>query len=306
MIKLLLLILLQSSILFSQTGIENLQKESASTPTYEVVNSSEIERTYLIVVVVMALIAVSIIYKMSLTKKVDSEKLQKINKMKDTLIRLIAHDLKTPFTVIFGYTDILRQDFNSISDEEKLMYLESIRKASHISVQLLENLTMWSKSYSDKLQYNRANINVGDAVKESVYLHEQIAANKKIKLSSDIGDNIIAYADENMLKTVLRNLILNAIKFTNEEGRVKINAEKTGKEIRISVEDNGIGIDEETKSTLFNLDEFVSSEGTAGERGSGFGLVLCNEFVEKNGGKIWVESEVGKGSKFMFTVPIGS
>lgn len=305
MIKLLIFVFIQSSVLFSQTSNGNLQKKIDSNASYEIVDSNEVERTYLIVVVVMTLIAVSIIYKMSLTRKVDSEKLIKINKMKDTLIRLIAHDLKTPFTVIFGYTDILRQDFNKLDDEEKLTYLDSIRRASYLSVQLLENLTMWSKSYADKLPINRTDINIGDAIKENIYLLEPTASNKNIKLSTDIGENITCYADENMIKTVLRNLITNAIKFTNEGGYVKISGEKIGREIKVIVEDNGIGIDETVKAALFNLDEFVSAEGTAGERGSGFGLVLCKEFVEKNGGKIWVESEVGKGSKFMFTVPIG-
>jgi signal transduction histidine kinase len=162
---------------------------------------------------------------------------------------------------------------------------------------------MWSKSYADKLPINRNDINIGDAIKESIYLLEPTASNKNIQLSADVVENMCGYADENMIKTVLRNLITNAIKFTNEGGYVKISGERTGKEIKVVVEDNGIGIDDTVKATLFNLDEFVSAEGTAGERGSGFGLVLCKEFIDKNNGKIWVESEVGKGSKFMFTVP---
>ncbi len=283
MIKILFLIVLQSSI--NNSGIP------------------EVEKIFIITAILFTLIAALIFYKISQVRKIDSEKLVKINKMKDTLIRLIAHDLKTPFTVIFGYTDILRQDFNKLDDEEKLMYLDSIRRASHLSVQLLENLTMWSKSYADKLPINRNDINIGDAIKESIYLLEPTASNKNIQLSADVVENMCGYADENMIKTVLRNLITNAIKFTNEGGYVKISGERTGKEIKVVVEDNGIGIDDTVKATLFNLDEFVSAEGTAGERGSGFGLVLCKEFIDKNNGKIWVESEVGKGSKFMFTVP---
>lgn len=283
MIKILFLIVLQSSI--NNSGIP------------------EVEKIFIITAILFTLIAALTFYKISQVRKIDSEKLVKINKMKDTLIRLIAHDLKTPFTVIFGYTDILRQDFNKLDDEEKLMYLDSIRRASHLSVQLLENLTMWSKSYADKLPINRNDINIGDAIKESIYLLEPTASNKNIQLSADVVENMCGYADENMIKTVLRNLITNAIKFTNEGGYVKISGERTGKEIKVVVEDNGIGIDDTVKATLFNLDEFVSAEGTAGERGSGFGLVLCKEFIDKNNGKIWVESEVGKGSKFMFTVP---
>ncbi len=241
-------------------------------------------------------------YRMYRSKKVDSEQMARVNTMKETLLRIIAHDLKTPFNVIFGYTEVLKEDFKNISDEEKLTYLESIRKASRLSIQLLENLTMWSKSHADKIEFKPANLNLNDIVRENIYILEPSADSKKISITSNIPENVEVFADENMLKTIFRNLISNGIKFTNENGKINIHCEQSKNEVKIFVEDNGVGMDDVTKDSLFNLDEFVSAEGTAGERGTGFGLVLCKEFVSKNGGKIWAESALGVGSKFIFTL----
>jgi len=267
------------------------------------VELKETQRNYLVFIVILALLAMAIVYKMYLSKKADHVKLTKNNRMKDTLLRIIAHDLKTPFTVIFGYTDVLREDFKNISDEEKLSYIDSIRKASKLSVQLLENLTMWAKSYADKLEFKPANINLNEAVKENFYILDSSAENKNISLISEVPEDIEAFADEEMLKTILRNLITNGIKFTKNGGSVKVSCELLGNEIVIMVEDNGIGMDDITMKSLFDPDEFSSNEGTEGERGSGFGLIVCKEFVTKNGGRIWVESELDKGSKFYFTLP---
>jgi len=251
-------------------------------------------------------LAMAIVYKMYLSKKADHVKLTKNNRMKDTLLRIIAHDLKTPFTVIFGYTDVLREDFKNISDEEKLSYIDSIRKASKLSVQLLENLTMWAKSYADKLELKPTKIKLNEAVKENFYILDSTAENKKISLISEVPENFEVYADEETLKTILRNLITNGIKFTKNGGWVKVSSELLDSEIVVKIEDNGIGMDDITMRSLFDPDEFSSSEGTEGERGSGFGLIVCKEFVTKNGGRIWVESKLDKGSKFYFTLPVVS
>ncbi len=266
----------------------------------------EKQRNYLIVIALLILVVTLVTYNRYRSKKVDSEQLSQINVMKDTLLRIIAHDLKTPFNVIFGYTEVLRDDFDSISKEDKLTYLESIRKASRLSIQLLENLTMWSKSHAGKLEFKPEKINLNEIVRENIYILEATAENKKIKVVSNIPENIIVFADENMLNTVLRNLISNGIKFTNEDGQVSINCKANKNFIEIIIEDNGIGMDDMTKQTLFNTDELVSVEGTAGERGTGFGLVLCKEFVSRNGGSIWAESQLNEGSRFIFTVPKAS
>jgi len=278
------------------------KREKENILLYKDLELKERQRNYLFVIVVLVLFVSFVMYRMYRSKKIDSEQLAKFNTMKDTLLRIIAHDLKTPFNVIFGYTEVLKEDFKSISDEEKLTYLESIRKASRLSIQLLENLTMWSKSHADKIEFKPANINLGDVVKENIYILEPSAESKKISITSTIPENVEVFADENMLKTILRNLISNGIKFTNEKGKINIYCEQSKNEVKIFVEDNGVGMDDVTKESLFNLEEFLSAEGTAGERGTGFGLVLCKEFVSKNGGKIWAESELGIGSKFIFTL----
>jgi len=285
------------------------QKEKGERENFLLIKDleqKEKQRNYLIVIVLLILVVALVLYSRYRSKKVDSDQLVQINTMKDTLLRIIAHDLKTPFNVIFGYTEVLREDFDNISKEDKLSYLESIRKASRLSIQLLENLTMWSKSHAGKLEFKPEKINLNEIVRENIYLLDATAENKKIKIESNVPEDVEVYADENMLNTVLRNLISNGIKFTNEGGLVTINSKVNRNFVEITVEDNGIGMDDVTKELLFNLEELISVEGTAGERGTGFGLVLCKEFVTRNGGSIWAESELGKGSRFIFTIPIAN
>ena len=268
--------------------------------------SKEKQRNYFIVITALILLIALVTYNRYRIKKVDTEQLRKINSMKDTLLRIIAHDLKTPFNVIFGYTEILKTDFYNINDDEKLSYLESIRKASRISIQLLENLLIWSHSLSGKLDYNPVKINLYETVLENIYLLESNAESKKIKMEPKVQKNLFVLADENMLNAILRNLISNGIKFSNQGGNVTISSYRDNGEVITTVSDNGIGMDQETKNSIFNLDELVSTEGTAGERGTGFGLVLCKEFVTKHGGKIWVESKLEEGSKFTFSLPVAN
>lgn len=264
------------------------------------------QNTYLIVIAVLVIFIAGVIYNRYRSKKNANEKLEVLNSEKDMLLKLIAHDLKTPFNAIFGYTEILREDFNDLSDEEKLTFVKNIEEASKQNFQLLENLLLWSQSHTGKLQFKLEKIQLSKLISQNINLLERSASNKRVSLNVYVQDDLFIYADENMINAVLRNLMANAIKFTNPTGSVSISVENKNKYVEISVVDTGVGIDDSIKQLLFSIDYVNTRKGTAGERGTGFGLILCREFVEKHSGKIWVESELGKGSKFVFTLPQNS
>jgi CheY-like chemotaxis protein/anti-sigma regulatory factor (Ser/Thr protein kinase) len=161
----------------------------------------------------------------------------------------------------------------------------------------------WSKTQTGQIDFKPENLRLQTIIKKVFKVLNSSAMIKSISLNRSQSDNIVAYADQNMLRTILRNLISNAIKFTNSGGSVDIYAVSDQNEIEITIQDNGIGMNKETQNKLFNVNTNFTTTGTANESGTGLGLILCKEFVEKHGGKIWVESEVGKGSKFKFTLP---
>ncbi|PKL89297.1 MAG: hypothetical protein CVV23_06040 [Ignavibacteriae bacterium HGW-Ignavibacteriae-2] len=233
-----------------------------------------------------------------------AEELKKSNTGKDKFFSIIAHDLKNPFITLLGFTDALIDDYSSMSKEEHLEYLKQIRNTSKFSFQLLENLLQWSRSQSGKLQNDPVVFNLRDILEEVISLNINIAISKKIELINEITYDLSVIADKDMVKTVLRNLIGNAIKFTDNRGKIIVSANINGRFAEISVEDDGMGISEKNLQKLFDIDKFHSTNGTRNEQGTGLGLILCKEFAEKNNGEIWVESEFGKGSKFTFTLPI--
>ncbi len=263
----------------------------------------EKQTNYLIIILLLIVVMVVIIYSRYLSKKIANKRLQELNAVKDTFFRLIAHDLKTPFNAIFGYTEMLKEDFAILSEEEKLKYINDIGKASKQSYQLLENLLMWSQSESGRIEFNPQTLNLKLIILESKELLMPTAKNKNIEISVDCDDNLTVNADLQMLTTIFRNLISNAIKFTYPNGNVKIQAIEEPKEVKISIKDSGMGMSEETIKKLFKLNEVNTFNGTQGEKGTGLGLILCKEFVNYHKGKIWVESELGKGSTFIFTIP---
>jgi signal transduction histidine kinase len=169
---------------------------------------------------------------------------------------------------------------------------------------LLENLLEWANSQRGKLEFLPIPVNLKELVKDELLMAEEMAIGKSIELICDVDESLTILADKNMIKTILRNLISNAIKFTHRNGEVKISARISHKHVDISVSDNGIGMTQATISKLFRLDANLSTRGTDNEKGTGLGLFLCKEFVEKHGGKIWVVSELGKGSTFNFTLPL--
>jgi signal transduction histidine kinase len=198
---------------------------------------------------------------------------------------------------------MLSNNYDEYSDEERKQYIDNIIKISKNSYQLLENLLGWAQSQTGRIEYCPKIIDVSLLLREVIDLLSPMAGKKSIAIKNFMTESIEVYADSDMMRTVLRNLITNAIKFTNIEGVIKISQSETERNIKITIQDNGQGMDMETAKNLFKIDSYHKSIGTLNEKGTGFGLIICKEFVEKNGGNISVQSKEGKGSKFSFTIP---
>ena len=179
-----------------------------------------------------------------------------------------------------------------------------INKSARILNNLLEDILLWARAQQGSIVFQPQNLNLSTTWENILEVLKPSAYAKNITIYSSLEDNINVYADKDMLKTILLNLVSNAIKFTNNGGEININAEEISGNVTISVSDNGIGIPVENLAKLFDISQVLTTKGTAKESGTGLGLMLCKEFVEKHGGIIWVESEVGKGSEFKFTLPI--
>lgn len=237
-------------------------------------------------------------------KKKEIEKLREMNTIKDKFMRIFAHDLKNPFHALMGFNQVLESEFYSLSDEEKLYIIRSISNVARETNQLLENLLYWSISQSGQIERMPRILKISETVDDILSLFEASAKEKNVAISTNIDKSLYVYADRDMMSAVLRNLLSNAIKFTSSGGHVKIVASKNGKNAEIAVEDTGVGVPDEIKNSIFDSDLRVTYSGTKNEKGTGLGLIICKEFVELNGGKIKVESEKGKGSRFSFTIPL--
>lgn len=233
-----------------------------------------------------------------------ADELRQINITKDKFFSIIAHDLKNPFITILGFSELMLNDYNELSDDEKLYYITEMRKSAEVSHSLLQNLLQWSRSQTGKIEFNPKKLSLFESAMKNLELLKSNAEKKKITLINNVEESIYINADDDMLNTILRNLLTNAIKFTKKDGTVTISARTNDKMVEVSVKDTGIGMDEQTKNKLFRLDETVTKSGTEEESGTGLGLLLCKEFVEKHGGQIRVESEPGMGSDFIFTIPV--
>ena len=234
--------------------------------------------------------------------KRDTE-LREANTTKDKLFSIIAHDLRSPFSSILGFSELLLEDREDYDVATYKMYSKQINSSAKNTLVLLDNLLNWAKSQTGQINFKPEKAVLASIIQEIFELSNLSAKNKNIVLNHIPSEEIIVFADPNMIKTVLRNLISNAIKFTNSNGKIDVYALQNDKFIEIAVSDNGVGMNEETRNKLFSIETNETTLGTANEKGSGLGLLLCKEFVEKHGGKIWIESEEGKGSIFYFTLP---
>lgn len=232
-----------------------------------------------------------------------AEELKQLNATKDKFFSIIAHDLRNPFITLLGFSDLLISDFGEFTDEEKIYYITEMKKSAEVSHNLLQNLLQWSRSQTGRIEFNPLKLNLHNIVSSNVELLSPSAFKKQIKLLFDIPRDTFVNADEDMLNTIIRNLITNAVKFTDKNGTINISCVQNSNEVEICISDTGVGMNQKVKDNLFKLEVSQTTFGTENEAGTGLGLILCKEFVEKHGCKIWVESEVGKGSKFIFTLP---
>lgn len=230
--------------------------------------------------------------------------LLQLNADKDLFISILAHDLRSPFTALLGISDLLIENIRIYSIEEIESMLNNIKDASQKTFTLLEDLLKWTSTQSGKISFNPQNLKFADIYNQILETLNTYTLAKNININNTTKDDVYIYADKDMLKTVMRNLVSNAIKFTHTGGTISINAVEKAGFIVISVSDNGVGIETERLNKLFDISQRQTTRGTEKESGTGLGLILCKEFVEKSGGKIWVESEYGKGSNFKFTIPL--
>ncbi|MCK5145361.1 HAMP domain-containing histidine kinase [bacterium] len=240
-----------------------------------------------------------------------NKKLQDLNATKDKFFSIIAHDLKSPYSSMLGFSGILYNEFDDYDTQEQKQFIKIIHSELQNAFKLLENLLYWSHSQMNTIDFYPEKENLFLISQETIGMLRLSAINKSISLINEIPKHIFVKTDKNMFAVILRNLVSNAIKFTPKQGTVEVAActitNKNNQEYaEITIKDNGVGVLGEIQSKLFDISESTSTRGTENEAGSGLGLILCKEFIEKHNGKIWIENEMEKGSKFIFTIPIGS
>lgn len=308
---------------------ENKDKELAVLKSTQTMESLEIKRrrifknhmtAFAIILFLMTITGLYYLYLKRKTNKILSVKnkqqeetnlllveskkqLMYINDTKNKFLSIIAHDLISPFNALLGFTELMVEEAKSHHIDEIKKYSVIISQSLKNLHQLLENLLQWSKSQRGIIDFHPEFFDLGKTVSNLVAFFELSARKKKIEISEDLKGGNIVYADANLVSTILRNLISNAIKFSPIGGWVKITSKEENGFIEVSVSDNGTGIKKENIEKLFRIDTHFTQKGTSNEQGTGLGLIIVKEFVEKNGGKIWVESEEKKGSKFIFTLP---
>ncbi len=233
-----------------------------------------------------------------------SEELKELNATKDRFLSIIAHDLKSPFSTLLGFLEILKEEYANLPPEQLAQFIENAAESAKNVFALLENLLQWAYLQKGKIVVDKQKVDLYEITEETVKVLKPRAEEKKIKLINFVEKEMFAFSDRNLVQTVIRNITNNAIKFTKEDGKIELKAQKQGDNILYSIADTGIGMDEETKEKLFKLDENISKPGTSGEKGTGLGLIISKDMIEKNGGKIWVESQLNKGTTFYFTVPV--
>lgn len=268
--------------------------------------------TSIVVAIIFLLLMFAIAYAMDRHIKVrqqnqelenQARQLRELNQTKDKFFSVIAHDLRNPFHGLVGLTQVLVEDFDTMETEKVKRFHNLIYQSAKQGYQLVLNLLEWIRSQTGRINFNPERLDLGKIISDNIKLARTTAQNKNITLINKVEPSLIIWADYNMIHTVFRNLISNAIKFSNLGGTVTVVGEKEDGKVILKVIDQGIGMDEETRKNLFRIDIAQSSKGTAGETGTGLGLILCKEFVARHNGEIRVESEKGKGSTFTVILP---
>ena len=229
--------------------------------------------------------------------------LKAANATKDKFFSIIAHDLKSPFTYLLSYSELLLNEFETSEKEELLSYIKNIHEVSNNTYKLLQNLLEWSRSQTGKIKYEPIEFDFYELAVNAQFIHQKLSEPKSIKIVSRVDQESLLTGDYHMFDTIMRNLVSNAIKFSHPNSEVIIDFKQNNDSIEISVQDFGLGMDEDHISKLFKLEESITKVGTNGERGTGLGLILCNEFIQYHKGQLLVESELGKGTTFRIILP---
>lgn len=235
--------------------------------------------------------------------KLKNEKLLMLNSEREKFYSIIAHDLKSPFQGLIGSSDILFEQYDSLTEKEKLSFINNIKNLSRNSYKLLENLLEWTMLQTGAFSYDPDYFNLLVELHPTISLLKQTAAGKNIAFDYEIDNMLFINADKNMISTIIRNLVSNSIKYTNNNGKVSLVVKKFENSVEFYVKDSGIGIDNESLDKLFIIDKSSRRRGTNNEEGTGLGLLLCKEMIEKHNGSFYVVSQVGKGTTFSFSIP---
>jgi PAS domain S-box-containing protein len=235
-----------------------------------------------------------------------SKELTEINAMKDKIMSIIAHDLKSPFNAIMGFSELMLRNFDQMNNNTIIEGITIMGSAANQAYKMLDNLLIWAQNQSGRIQFSPEKLNLRSQVNYSIKTIESVAKNKDIKIVVKISKDHLIIGDKNMVDTILRNLISNSIKFSPRGSSIKVIASRHDHEVHISISDRGVGINTERISDLFEINKKGSTLGTENEQGTGLGLILCKEFINRHQGRIWVESSPGKGSIFSFSIPVNN
>lgn len=303
--------------------VRKTEEEIANLEAVRIQREQEIEeqkkfRNFLFLLVALSLIIVVLIFYFYLVQhrlnkrlttaqdKLNQQntELQELNATKDKFFSIISHDLKGPLNSLTSFSSLLINHTEHLSKEEIKMFAQDFDKSLKNLFSLLENLLEWSRSQTGNIEFTPELFDLGSLLEENVDLLKAQAQNKRISLLNASADKLfILYAHKNSVNTVIRNLISNAVKFTPEEGKITVGFQPNKHEVIVSIADTGVGMSQDVIDKLFRIDSKHSTKGTANEKGTGLGLILCKEFIEKNGGRIWVTSTEGEGSVFSFSLP---
>jgi|GEM_PF-498642 len=234
-----------------------------------------------------------------------NKELERLNATKDKFFSIIGHDLKSPISNILGFSSLYKRKYSRLDEKSKYQYIDHIHFSSRQAHNLLENLLTWARNQQGRIEYNPVAISFRQIVSDSLNLIYEKAMEKKLNVSDHSLPELEVYGDYNMIYTILRNLLSNAVKFTPKGGTITIETNiKNEKEVLVAITDTGIGMPAEVRAHLFSLQKNVTKKGTSGERGSGLGLLICKEFLERHGRELYVESKEGEGTSFSFVLPL--
>lgn len=292
-----------------------LLKQNEELSNIQLIKERQISKMLIAIVILFVLLTVGFLYfyinnkrissslkKQNKKLEIQTEELGRLNNVKDRFFSIISHDLRNNMTTMKLYFDLMSNKKYKPENTEELT--KQISSSVENNIDLLENLLVWASSQIKGLPLKFEHLNVFELVNKNIALAASIAHQKNIHLLNLCNENDTAFADENTINLVLRNLIVNAIKFTNDEGKIKVSSTVINSKIQISIADNGVGIDKEKLDQMFTQHKNPSTQGTANEKGTGLGLLLCADFIKQNNGTIYAKSEKGKGSVFTFELPI--